>query len=105
MQASNPVSCTVALSDDGGTIELAGELNFSNAHATYREFSRLLKSQVDRVDCSRLEHADSTALALLLIGSGVSNHRQRSLRISGLNARLRSLAEVYGIDGLLALVA
>lgn len=82
---------------------LSGRLTFANAHETYREFAQLLQGPIERIDCSGLAHADSTALALLLTGTGLAQAKKRTLQIDGLNPRLQSLARVYGVESLLGL--
>lgn len=90
------------LSEDGKVLVLAGTVHFDNASAVYRQLQDNLADTVEEVDCSGMEHADSTALALLLVALGELRERNRALRITGMNKRLQSLAEVYGVDDLLA---
>ncbi len=101
----NPVtaSAEVLLRDDIRVLSLVGRLTFANVRQVYRKVSRLLHERVEQVDCGGLEHADSTALALLLIIVGSETHNGESPRITGLNSRLQSLAQVYGIEEILGI--
>ena len=104
MEESDQVGMQATVNDGGKVLLLSGRLTFANAHEAYREFTRLLQEPIERVDCSGLEHADSTALALLLTGAGLVREKKRMLQIEGLNPRLHSLARVYGVESLLGLV-
>ena len=94
----------MCLGEDGRTLYLAGELSFATAKTVYHELVSRIDDKVEQVDCSELQYADSTALALLLIATGMSGKQQRELKIRGLSPRLVSLAEVYGVYRLLNVV-
>jgi phospholipid transport system transporter-binding protein len=53
------------------------------------------------VDASALVHFDSSALAVLLEVRRESSARGRGFAVKGLPARLRELAALYGVAGLL----
>jgi len=105
LKNSLPDHDSVTLSADGKTLFLAGQLSFANAKKVHHEFCGLMNRGVEQIDCCRLEHADSTALALLLTAAGMTDSEQRELKIHGLSSHLVSLADVYGIDELLNIVS
>jgi phospholipid transport system transporter-binding protein len=53
------------------------------------------------VDASALEHFDSSALAVLLDARRESLARGMSFAVTRMPARLRALAALYGVDGLM----
>jgi len=53
------------------------------------------------VDASALEHFDSSALAVLLECRRESSALGRGFAVKGLSPRLRELASLYGVAGLL----
>lgn len=104
MRNSSGKDCLVTPDPEGKTLFLTGELNYSNAKSIYNEFTSQMDGRIEQVDCSGLEHADSTALALLLIATDIARVQQRDLMICGLSSRLSSLVDVYGITELLNVV-
>ena len=101
MQNSYNENCSLSLDPDGKTLYLTGKLSFANAKKIHHELVSRMDGSVEQIDCSALEQADSTALALLLIATGIARNQPRELAICGLSSRLVSLADVYGIDKLL----
>lgn len=79
-----------------------GELTLSNAGAVLEASCALSLPVGGAVDLGGLRHADSAALAVLIalrrraIGEGVH------LTLAGMPQTLRSLADVYGVEALLA---
>jgi len=55
-----------------------------------------------QVDASALQHFDSSALAVLLELRRQAQVRGQSFQVTGMSARLRELAGLYGVDELLA---
>jgi phospholipid transport system transporter-binding protein len=53
------------------------------------------------VDASGLEHFDSSALAVLLDARREALARGMAFAVTGMPARLRALAALYGVDGLM----
>ncbi len=53
------------------------------------------------VDASALEHFDSSALAVLLEGRREALALGMAFGVTGMPARLRALATLYGVDALL----
>ena len=105
MSKPETIQTAVLLNEDSSVLSLSGRLTFGNARQAYRELTRLMCDGVARIDCSGLEHADSTALALwaalLLTALASVSEPERRPHIEGLNPRLQSLARVYGVSDLL----
>ena len=101
MSKPETIQTAVLLNEDSSVLSLSGRLTFGNARQAYRELTRLMCDGVARIDCSGLEHADSTALALLLPALASVSEPERRPHIEGLNPRLQSLARVYGVSDLL----
>ena len=53
------------------------------------------------VDASALEHFDSSALAVLLDARREALAQGMAFVVTGMPARLRALAALYGVDGLM----
>jgi phospholipid transport system transporter-binding protein len=53
------------------------------------------------VDASALEHFDSSALAVLLDARREALAQGMAFAVTGMPARLRALAALYGVDGLM----
>ena len=62
-------------------------------------------SGVLRVDASALSAFDSSTIALLLQAQRAAQAAGRGFEVSGAPPKLVELARLYGVDGLLALVA
>ncbi len=62
-------------------------------------------SGVLRVDASALTAFDSSTIALLLQAQRAAQAAGRGFEVSGAPPKLVELARLYGVDGLLALVA
>ena len=55
------------------------------------------------IDASALQHFDSSALAVLLVGMREATRLGGQLQVQGLPARARILAQVYGLSDVLQL--
>lgn len=97
----NELQDALMLSDDGRCLRLTGKISFGNAAQLYLRLRSVLKEPVEKIDCSAVQEADSTALALLLVALHLTQRREDKLKIVGLSAKLQSLADVYGIASLL----
>jgi phospholipid transport system transporter-binding protein len=83
---------------------LPTKLTHDDAPACMRMLQQGLKGQTDTstvVDASALTQFDSSALAVLLECRRVSSALGRGFAVKGLSPRLRELAALYGIAGLL----
>jgi len=83
---------------------LPAKLTHDDAPACMRMLQQGLKGQTDTstvVDASALTQFDSSALAVLLECRRESSALGRGFAVKGLSPRLRELAALYGIAGLL----
>jgi phospholipid transport system transporter-binding protein len=83
---------------------LPPKLTHDEAPACVHMLQQGLAGQVDSatvVDASALVHFDSSALAVLLECRRESSARGRGFAVKGLPPRLRELASLYGVAGLL----
>ena len=83
---------------------LPTKLTHDDAPACMRLLQQGLKGQADTstvVDASALTQFDSSALAVLLECRRESSALGRGFAVKGLSPRLRELAALYGIAGLL----
>ena len=84
-------------------------LNHDNAAAWLRDAQARLaaagSADALTIDASALREFDSSALSVLLALERSAQQRGIGLVMHGLPAKLRALAEVYGVDTLLAAAA
>ena len=83
---------------------LPAELTHAQAPACSRMLAQALRSEPGAqavADASALLHFDSSALAVLLECRREASALGRSFAVKGLSPRLRELASLYGIAGLL----
>ena len=85
---------------DGDTLRLAGPLGFANAAAAWGEVKRQLAG-IRQLDLGGLAASDSAALACLLGWRAQAGMRGRNLRLVGVPAHLRALAQVSDVSRLL----
>jgi phospholipid transport system transporter-binding protein len=91
-----------AFSAVGDRWEFAGTLTFDAAAEVLAAADRLPLPASGVVDFAGLVHADSAALAVLLALRRRAAAEGRPLTFTGMPALVATLADVYGIDGLLA---
>lgn len=76
------------------------------ASATFTEACQLLEQlggvDGDSVDASALQALDTSAIALLLEARRRVQARGGTFRVTGAPPKLRALAAIYGVDGLLS---
>jgi anti-sigma B factor antagonist len=91
---------TVAQDEWRASIELRGELDIANAHELADELEVHLGAgrRVIRVDASRVEFMDSTAVGVLVTASGRCRDEHGSLILTGAPASVRRLVNVAGLD-------
>jgi phospholipid transport system transporter-binding protein len=83
---------------------LPAELTHDQAPACSRMLAQALRSEGEATvvaDAGALEHFDSSALAVLLDCRREALARGKSFAVARMPARLRELASVYGVVGLL----
>jgi phospholipid transport system transporter-binding protein len=66
-----------------------------------RELQPQLAGEVDTLDFSGVDSADSAALALIFSAMRQANQAGRTLACTGLPASFTTLAELYGVSSLL----
>lgn len=86
------------------TIALPERLTMTEGRATLEALlPRLQTASVAEIDASQLRELDSAAVALLLGCQRQACAQGRTLRIVGAPEKLRKLAQLYGVDELLAI--
>ena len=90
------------VSDDGERWSYSGALTFDNAAAVVDASQALTLPRSGRVDLSLLEPADSSALAALLALKRRAHAERKHLVFESMPPGLVSLANVYGVESLLA---
>ena len=86
---------------EGDRLMLSGRLTMSTVPALYDAGLKLLASEDLLVDLSKVEVVDSAAVSMLLAWSRAAQARQRTLRLVNLPDDLLSLANLYGVAGML----
>lgn len=84
-------------------LSLGSSLTLANAAAALREALPRVNAGETTVDCSRLDHVDSAAVAVLLALHRAAQARSQPLSVVGAPSQLVSLAALYGVGELLAL--
>ena len=87
----------------GERFRVTGPLLMVNASGLFRTGLDFLRAgESERIfDFSSVEHADSSALALLFGWQRAARERGVAMRVESLPACMRDLAALYGITGLL----
>ncbi|HSQ80758.1 MAG TPA: STAS domain-containing protein [Casimicrobiaceae bacterium] len=80
----------------------AGTLTFDDAAKVLEHSRALALPDTGVIDMSGLEHADSTALAVVMALKRRAAAEGRKLAIEGMPQSLHSLAVAYGVEDLLA---
>jgi phospholipid transport system transporter-binding protein len=84
---------------------LSGPVTLADVAGLLEEGKRHLEEGVRTVDLSEVTEMDSALLALLLAWLRESKLRQRELAFANLPEALRTIARLYGVDGLLPVAA
>jgi phospholipid transport system transporter-binding protein len=83
---------------------LPAVLTHAQAVATAQALVAAVQAQPQlNIDASKLQHFDSSALAVLLAGMREAHQQGGQLQVQSLPERARSLAQVYGLTELLQL--
>ena len=97
---------------DGRCLLLTGAVTLANVAQMLREGRghleegrRRLDEGVNVVDVGGVTEMDSALLALLLAWLRDAQHRAHPLEFANLPESLRTLAKLYGVDGLLAVAS
>jgi phospholipid transport system transporter-binding protein len=86
---------------EGNRCRIDGVVTVDSVGGLLRELQPQLAKGVDTLDFSGVETADSAALALVFSAMRLARQGGRSLAVSGLPASFTTLAELYGVSGLL----
>jgi phospholipid transport system transporter-binding protein len=76
-------------------------ITFQNARAVLEQGMAALAKGEREIDLASIGAADSSAVAVLLAWRRAAQAQGVTLQYRNLPASLRSLADVYGVDGLL----
>lgn len=101
------IACSTAVPEGGfaaadGRWTFAGTLTFADAAAVFEASRELPLPSAGVVDLAGLEHADSSALAVMMALSRRAAVNGARLKFTSIPPGLRALAYVYGVDDLLA---
>ena len=86
---------------EGRCCRIAGAVTVDSVGSLLRELQPHLAQQVDTLDFSGVEAADSAALALIFSAMRQARQSGRSLSCTGMPASFITLAELYGVAELL----
>ncbi len=87
---------------DGQYLRVTGSMRMADARALVEDGSAQLPSGVAIADLSAVREADSAALAILFAWARTQRAKGGSLRVEGAPKGVRALAEMYGVDELIA---
>jgi len=90
---------------DGRRMVVGGPVTLANVSTILEEGRRHLDEGVRVVDLSEVTDLDSSLLAALLAWLRDAKARQFELAFTNLPEALRTIARLYGVDGLLPLAA
>ena len=84
------------------TLGVSGVLNFDTAGSAWQAIESLLRSsQAAQLDLADVSHCDSAGLACVVATLAAASKRGHAMRVSGVPAGMRALAQVCEVDGLL----
>lgn len=86
---------------EGSCCQIAGAVTVDSVGGLLRELQPQLENGMDTLDFSRVEAADSAALALIFSALRYARQAGRSFVCTGLPASFTTLAELYGVSALL----
>jgi phospholipid transport system transporter-binding protein len=86
---------------DGARIIVGGPVTLANVSQVLEEGRRCLEEGAQTVDLGEVTEMDSSLLAALLAWLRDARSRQREIAFTNLPDSLRTLARLYGVDGLL----
>ncbi len=90
---------------DGRRMVVGGPVTLVNVAAVLAEGRRHLEEGVRTVDLSEVTDLDSSLLAALLAWMRDAKAKQVELSITHLPESLKTIAKLYGVEGLLPLAA
>jgi phospholipid transport system transporter-binding protein len=86
---------------DAGRCTVQGPLTMGNVTAVLEQSRALFKGPQIVVDLAGVTEVDSAALSLLLEWRRLAAAEKRAVEYRNLPANLRTLADLYGVSGLL----
>lgn len=86
---------------EGNRCRIDGAVTMDSVGGLLRELQPHFAKGVDTLDFSAVETADSAALALVFSAMRQVRQAGRTLVLSGLPASFTTLADLYGVSGLL----
>jgi len=89
------------ISCDGGRCTVQGPITLDNVVSLLGEGKERFTAGEVTVDLAAVTEVDSSALSLLLEWRREAGRNGRAIRFLNLPANLKSLAELYGVTGLL----
>jgi phospholipid transport system transporter-binding protein len=89
---------------DGRRIVVSGPVTLANAGRVLEEGRAHLAEGARIVDLAEVSELDSSLLALLLAWLRDAQGRSRELAFANLPESLRTIARLYGVDGMLPVV-
>lgn len=89
------------LDRNGEVLNLHGRINFQTVNSLYTLLKHQLVPGVTRLDCSQVQHCDSSAISLLLASLRLAQEHQIKLHIQGMNEQILSLARMYDVEAIL----
>jgi phospholipid transport system transporter-binding protein len=90
---------------EGRRILLSGPVTLANVASVLEEGRRHLEEGVQTVDVGEVSELDSSLLALLLAWLREARAKERPLEFANLPEALRTIARLYGVEGLLPAAA
>ena len=102
------IACAPSASEGGFVVTakgwtFAGTLTFADATAVFEAARKLALPDTGVVDLSGLEHADSSALAVMLALKRRAAREGARLAFASIPSGILALARVYGVEELLAI--
>lgn len=86
---------------EGTSCRINGAVTVDSVGGLLRELQPQLANGIDVLDFSAVEVADSAALALVFSAMRYAQQAGRTLSLVGLPTSFTTLAELYGVSGLL----
>jgi phospholipid transport system transporter-binding protein len=86
---------------ESGRIVVSGPVTLDNVAAVLEEARRHLEEGVRTVDLGEVTEMDSSLLAAMLAWLRDARRRGRELAFTNIPESLRTIARLYGVDGIL----
>lgn len=90
---------------ESGRVVVSGPVTLANVAAVLDEVRPHLDEGVPTVDLGEVTDMDSSLLAAMLAWLREARRRERELVFANLPEALRTIARLYGVDGLLPVAA